>query len=178
MAMEPWEPFTQMMSLREAMDRLLQDTFVRPSSGWRPLESRPLALDVREQENDYKIEASLPGVKPEDVQIQVMGDTVTIRGESSTEREEKPSGNVLLRERRVGSFSRTFTLPMPVDAEHAQAHFEHGVLTLTLPKTEAAKPRRIPVQSARPEQQRENVPVDTGAPPPESGQSQEIPPVH
>ncbi len=176
MALEPWEPFTQMMSLREAMDRLLQDTFVRPTVGWRTLEGRQLALDVREEESDYKIEASLPGVKPEDLQIQVMGDTVTIRGESRSEREEKPGGNVLLRERRMGSFSRTFTLPLPVDAEHAQATFKHGVLTLTLPKTEAAKPRRIPVQGARPEQQQ--VQIDTSVPPPTGGQPQESPPIH
>ncbi len=178
MALEPWDPFGQMVSLREAMDRLLQDTFVRPTAGWRSMEGNRLALDVRDEENDYKIEASLPGVKPEDVQIQVMGDTITIRGEMREEREEKQKGNVLLRERRTGSFSRSFTLPMAVDADHAQAHFEHGVLTLTLPKAEAAKPRRIPLTGVHPDQQRENVPIDTTTQPQEGGQPQESPPIH
>jgi HSP20 family protein len=187
MALEPWDPFGQMVSLREAMDRLLQDTFVRPSQGWRQTDGNKLALDVHEEENDYKIEASLPGVKPEDVQIQVMGDTVTIRGEMHVEREEKRKGNELLRERRTGSFVRTFSLPMAVDADHAHAQFENGVLTLVLPKAEAAKPRRIPLTGARTEQQRENVPIDTTAQTQQGGQmpgqmpggqTEETPPVH
>ncbi len=178
MALEPWDPFTQMMSLREAMDRLLQETFVRPSIGWRYLESPQLALDVREEENDYKVEASLPGVRPEDVQIQVAGDTITIRGEIRTQSEEKQGSNLLLRERRSGRFSRTFTLPMLIDAEHAEAHFEHGVLSVTLPKLEAAKVRRIPIHGARSEPQRESVPVDTTMQPPQVDQPREAPPIH
>lgn len=178
MAMELWDPYNQMMSLREAMDRLLQDTFVRPSVGWQSAERNRLALDVREEENDYKVEASLPGVKPEDVQIQVTGDTVTIRGDMREEREQKQGGNVLLHERRAGSYTRTFTLPMPIDADHAAAHFEHGVLTLTLPKAEQARPRRIQVQSARTDQQRENVPIDTSAQAQQGSPPQEGAPIH
>ncbi len=147
MAMEPWEPFRQAMSLRDAMDRLMEESFVRPVWSRRGAEGGALALDVRENENDYTLEASMPGVKPEDVQIQVAGDTVTIRGETRQEHEERKGEQFLMRERHYGAYSRSLTLPTPIDTEHAQAQFEHGVLTLTLPKAQQAKPRRIEVRS-------------------------------
>jgi HSP20 family protein len=149
MAMEMWDPFAQAMSLRDAMDRLLQESFIRPSggSGQRAGQGAMLPLDVHESEDNYTIQASLPGVKPEDVQIQIMGDTVTIRGETRENREERRGEQVIMRERRMGSFARTLTLPAPIDADHVEATFENGVLTLRLPKAQQAKPRRIQVRS-------------------------------
>lgn len=154
--MEPWDPFTQALSLREAMDRLLQDSFIRPSGGpgRRGVEGAMLPLDVRESEDGYTIQASLPGVKPEDVQVQIMGDTVMIRGELREEHEERRGEQVILRERRTGGFARTLTLPVPVDAEHIDASFENGVLTLRLPKAQQARPRRIQVRSAAGQQEK------------------------
>jgi HSP20 family protein len=140
MAMEQWSPFRDMMTLRDAMDRLFQESFVRPANAL--LGRGAPALDLRETENGYEIEAALPGVKPEDVQITVQGDTLTIRGETKAE-EERKDQNWILRERHSGAFYRTVTLPTPVNADQAQARFEHGVLHLTLPKAEEAKPRQI-----------------------------------
>lgn len=150
MAMELWDPLGQAMSLREAMDRLFQDSFLRMPGGpaRRGAGENVLALDVSESDDSYTIQASLPGVKPDDVQVQVVGDTMTIRGEVREDREDQRDQQVILRERRAGSFMRTLTLPVPVDAEHAEATFKQGVLTLRLPKAQHAQPRRIEVRSA------------------------------
>jgi HSP20 family protein len=144
MSIDRWDPFREAISLRDAMNSLLQDSFVRP--GGVPAQSgvSALALDVGETENEFVIKAALPGVKPEDVQITVHGDTLNIRGESKIE-EEKKNEHWHLRERRHGVFQRSLSLSAPVDSDKARAEFEHGVLTLTLPKSEAAKPRQIKV---------------------------------
>jgi HSP20 family protein len=125
------------------MNSLLQESFVRPG-GMGPATQATLPLDVTENENEFVVKASLPGVKPEDVEITVHGDTLTIRGESKAE-EEKKGEHWHLRERRFGSFQRSVALATPVDSDRANAQYEHGVLTLTLPKSEAAKPRQIKV---------------------------------
>src|SRR3954452_19674854 len=147
MAIERWDPFREAISLRDAMNSLLQDSFVRP--GGMPAANAPTALplDVSETEDAFVVRASLPGVKPDDVQITVHGDTLTIRGESKVE-EEKKGEQWHLRERRYGAFQRALSLSAPVNADQAQANFEHGVLTLTLPKSEAAKPRQIKIGGA------------------------------
>ena len=90
------------------------------------------------------IKASLPGIKPEDVKITVHGDTLTIRGESKAE-EEKKGTHWHMRERRVSSLARSITLGTPIDTDAASAHFDHGVLTLTLPRTAATQPKQIKV---------------------------------
>jgi HSP20 family protein len=144
MAIERWDPFREAVSLRDAMNSLFQDSFVRPGGTMAQSGSAALPLDVYETENEFVIRASLPGVKPEDVQITVQGDTVTIRGESKAE-EERKGEQWHLRERRFGAFQRSVSLPTPVNADKAQAHFENGVLTLTLPKSEAARPRQIKI---------------------------------
>ena len=145
MSIERWDPFHEAMSLRDAMNSLFQDSFVRP--GGMALQSglTALPLDVSETENEFLVKASMPGIKPDDVQITVHGDTLTIRGESKVE-EEKKGEHWHIRERRSGVFQRS--LSAPVDSDKAQAEFEHGVLTLTLPKSEAAKPRQIKVGGA------------------------------
>ena len=107
-----------------------------------------LPLDVSENENEFVVKASLPGIRPEDVQITVHGDMLTIRGEIKAE-EEKKEEHFHLRERRYGQFQRTVRLSAPIRADQAQANFENGVLTLTLPKAEEAKPKQIKI-GARP----------------------------
>ncbi len=144
------EPFGGMLSLRNAMDRLFQDAFVRPSelfgpSGFGDAQGW-LALDVYETENDCVVTAAIPGVRPEDVDISVQGNLLTIRGETKSE-QEQARGSYHIRERRYGSFHRQLQLPVPVDTEKAEARFENGILTLTLPKTEEARERRIRVAS-------------------------------
>jgi len=144
MAIERWDPFREAISLREAMNSLLQESFVRPGEMQGQNGLGTLPLDVTETENEFVVKASLPGVRPEDVQITVHGDTLTIKGETKAE-EEKKGEHWHLRERRFGRFQRSVALATPVDPDRAQAHHEHGVLTLTLPKSEAARPRQIKV---------------------------------
>jgi HSP20 family protein len=144
MAIQLWDPFREAVSLHDAMNALFQESFVRPTSFLAQDGSAALPLDVSETENELVIKASVPGVRPEDVQITVQGDTLTIRGET-TAAEEKNGERWHLRERRFGAFQRSMTLGTPVDADKAQAHYENGVMTLTLPKAEEAKPRHIKI---------------------------------
>jgi HSP20 family protein len=147
MAIERWDPFREAVSLRDAMNSLLQESFVRPGGVSGGQGGFALPLDVAETENDFVVKASLPGVKPEDVQITVHGDTLTIRAETKAE-EDRKGEHWHLRERRFGSFQRSLSLATPVNSDQARAHYEHGVLTLTLPKAEAAKPRQIKITGA------------------------------
>jgi HSP20 family protein len=144
MAIERWDPLHEAVSLRDAMNSLLQESFIRPGSFRSQDGLGTLPLDIGETKDEYVIKASLPGVRPEDVQITVHGDTLTIRGESRAE-EEKSGRAWHLRERRSGVFQRSVALVSPVDADKAQAQFDHGVLTLTLPKSEHAKPKQIKI---------------------------------
>jgi HSP20 family protein len=144
MAIQLWDPFREAISLRDAMNALLQESFIRPESLLSQDGSAVLPLDVSETEDEFVIKASVPGVKPEDVQLTVQGDAVTISGESRSE-EEKNGERWHLRERRHGVFQRSLTLGTPVEADKAQAYYEHGVLTLTLPKAEGARPRQIKI---------------------------------
>jgi HSP20 family protein len=144
--MERWEPLKDMVSLRDAMNSLFQESFVRPGGVLSP-SAVPMPMDVLENENEFVVKASLPGIKPENVQITVQGDTITIRGETQGE-EEKKGETWHVRERRHGTSQRTLTLAAPINADKATAKFEHGILTLTLPKAEEAKPKQIKVTSA------------------------------
>lgn len=145
MSISRWEPFKEMMTLREAMDRLFEDSFVRPSRFFRETVGTFLPLDVYTTNDAVVIRASVPGAKPDDVEITIEGDTVTIRGEIKAPQEE---GTFLLQEQRYGQFSRSIELALPVQADKAEAKFEHGVLTLTIPKAEEIKPKVIKVKSA------------------------------
>jgi HSP20 family protein len=144
MTIERWNPFREMVSLQDAVHSLLQESLVQPkgarSEGGAAAFTLP--LDVTEAENDFVVMASLPGIKPEDVQTTVLGDTLTIRGESKTDAEQN-GHNWLVRERLFGSFQRSVNLGTPINADKATAQFEHGVLTLTLPKSEQARPKQI-----------------------------------
>lgn len=140
-----WNPARQMVGLREAMDRLFEDSVVR---GWSEQDSGALVyrlpIDAYSTDNEIIVKAAVPGVKPEAVEITVEGDTLTIRGEVP---EEPENVHTLLAERFHGRFARTLQLNIPVDADKIEATFESGVLTLTLPKAEEARPRVIKVQA-------------------------------
>jgi HSP20 family protein len=147
MAMQRWEPFREMTSLRNAMDRLFEESFVRPSGMLMEGEERgTLALDMYQTENEVVVKASLPGFKPEEVDISITGDTLTIKGEHKEEKETKEK-DYIYKERRYGTFSRMVALPVEVKSEKADAAFENGELTLTLPKAEQAKPKQIKVKA-------------------------------
>jgi HSP20 family protein len=151
MAIQVWDPFREMVSLHDAMNSLFQDSYVRPSGKLADGGPAMLPLDISENENEFIVKASLPGIRPEDVQITAHGDTLTIRGETKAE-EEKKGENYHLRERRFGQFQRTVRLSAPIIADKAQAQFDNGVLTLTLPKAEEAKPKQIKVGGQAPAQ--------------------------
>ena len=135
-------PFGELWSLRSAMDRLFEDSFVRPRTWAGLLESGPgLPLDVTATADEIRVEASLPGFKPDEVEITVEDGTLTISGQSKEERTQE-SGSYLLQEIRRGSFSRSVALPAGLEADKASATFENGVLTLRIPKAEQIKPRQ------------------------------------
>jgi HSP20 family protein len=142
-----WDPVRDMVSLRDAMDRLFEESFVRPRGAWPTLTGgeQTLALDVYETDDDLVVEASLPGVKPEEVDISIVGNTLIIKGEHEEKHEKQEEGKYYSRERRYGAFQRSMSLPVDVNADKAQATFEDGVLKLSLPKAEEAKPKRIEV---------------------------------
>ena len=111
---------------------------VRPNSV--PSRATTVRMDVYVEGDDYVLEVAVPGIDPNSVDVQVLGNQITINGEYAA----APEGRQYLhRERGVGRFERTVTLPTELDANKAQAHYEHGLLRLTVPKAETAKPRRI-----------------------------------
>jgi len=142
-----WEPFRELMTLRQAMDRLFEESFVRPSRflGLLSAEVHP-TIDMYQTPNEVVIKAALPGLKPEEVDIIITGDTLTIRGETKVEEEVKRE-NYLCQECRYGASSRSITLPSALKTEKAEASFEDGVLTLTIPRAEEAKPKTIKVKT-------------------------------
>lgn len=142
-----WEPFRDLVSLREAMDRLFEESVVRPGgAALAPRATGTLAVDVYETDEDVVVKASVPGVDPEDLDLSITGDTLTIKGETRAE-EEVEEENYVYRERRYGAFSRSMTIPTSVRADEADAEFDDGVLTLRLPKTEEVKPKTIKVKT-------------------------------
>jgi len=146
-----WDPWGDIVSLREAMNNLLEESFVRPQPGTPgPGMASSLALDVKETPDTFMVTASVPGVPPSDIDITILGDTLRIRGQRNEAAETGEGNRWLLRERRFGAFERTVSLPSVVDSEGSTADFKDGVLTITLPKADVAKPRSIPIIGAAP----------------------------
>jgi HSP20 family protein len=138
-----WEPARDMMTLREAMDRLFDDAFTRPLS----LEGRSgaPAIDMYQTGDEVVVKAAIPGFKADDVQINVTGDVLTMRGELRQESENQEK-SWQMREQRWSSFERSIILPTQVVADQARAEFEDGILTITLPKAEESRPKTITVK--------------------------------
>jgi len=134
-----------MMTLREAMDRLFDDAFTRPinlrDGGW----SAP-AIDMYQTDDEVVVKAALPGFKANEVQINVTGDMLTLKGDMQHE-EEKKDKAWHIREQRWSAFERTVALPTAVVSDRASADFENGILTIKLPKAEEVKPRTITVKA-------------------------------
>jgi HSP20 family protein len=137
-------PFGEMLSLRQAMDRLFEDSWVRPGSVLSEAE-HALAIDVRSTPESFVVEAALPGVKPDDVDISVLGDTLTISARTAEEKSTDDNG-YSYREIRRGSFTRSLTLPRGLKSDAAVASFDNGLLRLSIPKAEESKPRQIQIR--------------------------------
>ena len=135
-------PFGELMSLRSAMDRLFEDSFVRRPLGQGFETVSALPLDVTRTADELVVEAALPGIKPDDVDITVEDGTLSIRGEFREEQRDG-EGESLVSEIRRGTVARSITLPTGLEPDKATASFEHGVLTLRIPKAESVKPRQI-----------------------------------
>jgi HSP20 family protein len=136
-------PLGELVSLRQAMDRLFEDSFVRPRAwGFTADGTGVIPIEVTNSPETLVVEAALPGVKPDDVDVTVENGTLTISAESREEREES-KGEVLISEIRRGSVSRSVALPSGLEPDKASATFENGVLRLAIPRAESVKPRQI-----------------------------------
>jgi HSP20 family protein len=146
-----WDPLGEMWSLRQAMDRLFEDAWVRPwgmgTNGNRSSDGAPvhaLNVDLYETADNLVITAPVPGVRPEDIEITVQGDVLTIKGETHSQKDADEE-HYHVQERRYGRFFRQVALPKSVKSDAAEARFENGELRLTLPKAEEAKERKIAI---------------------------------
>ena len=141
-----WEPFRDMVTLREAMDRLFEESIVRPQEGSESTASgQSLAVDVYEKDDALVVKAAVPGVKPEELDINITGDVLNIKGAVKEDQEVKDE-NYHRREFRYGAFCRSLRLPVEVDVDKAEALFKDGVLMLTLPKPEEKKPTSVSIK--------------------------------
>jgi HSP20 family protein len=148
MAIIRWDPFRDLVTLRDKMNRLFEDA-VRGeekdliSSSWAP------AVDIYETENELILAAEVPGVEEKDVEISVEDNTLSIRGERKFQKETKEE-NYHRIERSYGSFYRSFTLPSYIDQERIHAEHESGVLKVHMPKKPEVKPRKVRILKPQP----------------------------
>ena len=146
-----WNPMREAASLMNEFDRMLEYPLLRQRWGM-PLQANEvvgswgLALDVAEQGENFTVMASIPGINPDDLNVTLEENVLTIQGETKDD-QTIDEGNYHIRERRYGSFSRSVRFPVPVEGEKVEAQYENGVLTLTIPKAEAVKPKRITVKA-------------------------------
>jgi len=136
---ERWDPFREMMSLRNRIDHLF---------GLATLYDEP-ALDMYETDGKIKVDMPLPGVKPEEVELTITGNTLTIKGERKVKEEVKKE-NYYRHEMHYGAFTRTVTLPETVDVAKPEATFENGVVTVSFPKLKTVEPKRIEIKAIEP----------------------------
>lgn len=144
-----WNPVREMANMQRIMDRFFDD--------WRPYldenggstGAHALALDVHEDDTAYTVTTELPGVQPDHVQVRYEGDTLIIEGEIPEQTSEQQGKRTLMQERRYGRYSRRLRLPFDINFDHAEANFDNGVLTLTLPKAEASQPKMIPIKTGK-----------------------------
>lgn len=144
------DPFRELVSMRRMMDQFFDDTYSLADWESMPNISSNLALDVVENDDEYVVSASLPGINPDDLEITYTGNTLTIKGEIKDESEKEEKGKYHLRERRYGSFARSINLPSTVVTDKIDASYSSGVLKLHLPKAEEAKPKRIKIKTSVP----------------------------
>jgi HSP20 family protein len=144
MALVRWNPWGELFDLHNQMDQLFQSlTTETPSNG---SQYTNLPVDIRQSDEAYTIEASVAGFRPEDVEVTFDEGVLTIRGQRKSEQEQK-QGSYVRRERKMTSVYRQISLPAEVRADEISAHFEHGVLTITVPRAQKAQPKRIQVQA-------------------------------
>ena len=145
MAIVRWEPFRDLMASQREFDRMFREAF-SPLVGNGEASTRTWAppVDIYENGDSLVLKAELPGINPDDVEVRVEDNTLYLKGERKFEKEVKEE-NYHRVERAYGSFARTFSLPNSIDSDKVAANYKDGVLTLTLPKREEAKPKSIKI---------------------------------
>jgi len=141
--LEPWRPFRESVSLRDAMDRLFEDSVIAPVKGAGVMPK----IDVKDAKGAIVVKAELPGIREEDINVEILDGVMTISGEKKDEKEEKDeSKGYYYKESHSGAFSRSFSLPSDVLADKASAEMVNGVLTITMPKVEPKKAQKVTVK--------------------------------
>lgn len=143
-----WDPWRDAMAVREALDRAFEERMFRPPVPFGPWSEGSMSVDMYETEDSVVVKTAIPGVKADDIEVSVAGDTLTIKAECKEEEEIKRE-NYLRRERRLGSYCRSVTLPGGLVADKAEADYSDGVLTLTFPLAEEVKPKTIEVKTKK-----------------------------
>ena len=143
MVLQRWEPFREVRRMEDTIDRLWRGFGFRRVyegvNGWA------LPLDVVHEDDNIVVRASIPGVKPEEINVTIEEGLLTVEGGSEVEREQQ-DGSYLRRERRTGRFHRALRLPDTLDTDKAETRYENGVLTITFPKLESKKAKRLEVK--------------------------------
>ena len=141
------DPYRDMIAVRDAMDRMFEERLMRPPVPFGPWSEGALPVDMYETDESVVVKTAIPGVRAEEIDVSVTGETLTIKAETKEE-EEIQRENYLRRERRTGSYCRSITLPGGLESEKAEADYTDGVLTLTFPKAEEVKPKTIQVTAS------------------------------
>jgi HSP20 family protein len=142
----PWKPFRELERMRREMDRLWDSFFEgKPAKRGEEAGEWLPTLDVSETKNELVIRAEIPGIDPKDIDISLVNDILTVKGEKKQEKEEKDE-NYHLIERSYGSFSRTIRLPKEVQSDKINASYKNGILKVALPKSEEAKKKEIKIK--------------------------------
>lgn len=145
-----WEPFRDLVSTHDHFNQLFNETFARAFGNQQEVSPRAWVppVDIGETEDSLVLKAELPGIKPDDVEIRVEDNTLYLKGERKFEKEVKEE-NLHQVERSYGTFSRSFALPSSIDSDKVKAEYQNGVLTLTMPKREEAKPKTIKIDVSK-----------------------------
>lgn len=142
--LEPWRPFRETVTLRDAIDRLFEDSFIAPSKTGATMPK----IDIKDEKDAVVVRAELPGIAEENVDIEIQDNVMTISGKKAEEKEEEKEG-YYYKESHSGAFSRSFTLPAEVVADEASADMEKGVLTIRVPKIEPKKAAKVKVSTKK-----------------------------
>ncbi len=162
MSISRYDPFHEALSLRRAMDQLFEQSFIRPRGLFGLLEEEAAIapMDVCETDQGYDVCIALPGVKPDDIEVTVQQNMLTVKGRVSSPVEEPERRNWTMREIPTGTFRRSITFDRPVDVDNIRTRFENGVLAISLPVSQAAVPKRISLSSSQDQGQPRSVQVE------------------
>jgi len=142
---DEWDPFKDLFDLQKEINRLFETSFSRLPQRFISEESFAPAIDLYEDENEYVVEAELPGLKQDEIKVSVEDDILTISGEKKREKEVK-EGNLYRSERFYGKFERQIVLPQNTEKDNIKASYKNGVLKVVIPKKEEAKPKRVDIK--------------------------------